>query len=163
MASTLESLLLAQTAQLALPVNATPNSTTANGTPSTGAETFDTVLGYYQCSLIAGRRYMVVCNGNHGNGTATELYSLQIRNSGSSSNPTTSSTLICQSEWYCPAGGSGGRGVIPLQGTFIAPTTGTNTFGMSSQRLVGANTFTPVPGSLSGASRELFVVYLGVS
>src|SRR6185437_8313247 len=160
MASPFELLLMAQTAQLLPPVTATPNSTTSNGTPtpSGGTETFDTVLGYYQCTLIAGRRYLAVSNGNHGNGTAGELYSMQIRDSGSSSSPTTSSTLIAQSEWYCPAGGSGGRGIIPLAGSFIASTSGVHTFGVSSLRLVGSNVFTPVPGSLTGASRELYVM-----
>ncbi len=162
MASDLEILLLAQTAPVAVPVNATPVSTATNGTASSGtAETFDTVLGYYQCNLIAGRRYMAVCNGLHGNGNPADEYSVQIRNSGSSSNPTTASTLVAQSEWYCPATGSGGRGIIQLQGSFIAPTTGLNTFGMSSVRLVGTGSFTPVVGSLAGAVRELFVMYLG--
>ena len=162
MASDLELYLLSQIPALSVPVTATPTSTATNGTASSGTtETFDAVLGYYQCNLIAGRRYMAICNGVQGNGNPTDVYSIQIRNSGSNSNPTASSTLICQSEWYCPGTGSAGRNVIPLQGSFIAPTTGINTFGMSSLRLLGTGSFTPVAASLSGAVRELFVIYLG--
>lgn len=165
MASTYEALLLAQTAQLLVPVSAAPISTSSNGTPtpvSGGAETFDAVLGYYQCTLISGRRYMAVMNGLVGNaGVAGDVYTLQIRNSGTSSNPTTSSTLITQSEWYGAVAGSGGRQSIVLQGSFIAPATGTNTFGMSAARVSGSGAFTPVTAGNASAVRELFVMYLG--
>ena len=162
MASTYETLLLAQTAQLAVPVSATPLSTSSIGTAGVGTtETFDAVLGYYQATLIAGRRYLAVCNGLIGNGTAADVYSVQIRNSGTSSNPTSASTLICNSEWYCPAAGTAGRNVIPLTGSFIAPATGTNTFGVSYFRTNGSGNFTPVSGNVSGALRELYVMYLG--
>lgn len=162
MASTYEALLLAQTAQLAVPVSATPVSTSSIGTAGVGTtETFDAVLGYYQATLIAGRRYIAVMNGLIGNGAAGDVYSCQIRNSGTSSNPTSASTLICNSEWYCPVAGTGGRGVIALSGSFIAPSTGVNTFGMSYFRVVGSGNFTPVSGNVSGAVRELYVAYLG--
>lgn len=162
MASDYEALLLASTAQLAVPVTVTPQATSSNGTatPSggsgAGTETFDAVLGYYAVSLVSGRRYLAVFNGLIGNGdTAADNYSLRIRNSGTSSNPTSSSTQIAQVNWYVPAAGTTGRGAIPLAGSFIAPATGTNTFGVSAARVVGTGVFTPV------GSRELYVMYLG--
>lgn len=163
MASTYEALLLAQTAQLMVPVSAAPISTSSNGTASSGTtETFDAVLGYYQATLISGRRYMAIMNGLVGNaGVAADVYTLQIRNSGTSSNPTSSSTLVAQSEWYGAVAGSGGRQGIVLQGSFIAPATGTNTFGMSSTRVAGSGSFTPVTAGNAAAVRELFVIYLG--
>lgn len=168
MASTYEALLLAQTAQLLVPVSATPISTSSNGTPTPsggsnpGTETFDAVLGYYQVTLIAGRRYMAVLNGLVGNaGVSGDVYTIQIRNSGTSSNPTSSSTLICQSEWYGALAGSGGRQSIVVQGSFIAPATGVNTFGVSAQRQVGTGAFTPVTAGNASATREFYVMYLG--
>lgn len=163
MASTYEALLLAQTAQLAVPVSATPVSTSSNGTATSGTtETFDAVLGYYQVTLIAGRRYMAIINGLVGNaGVSGDVYTVQIRNSGTSSNPTSASTLVAQSEWYGAVAGSGGRQSIVVQGSFIAPATGVNTFGMSATRAVGTGAFTPVTAGNASAVRELFVVYLG--
>lgn len=150
---------LAQVAQFAVPVNATPQATSSAGTAtptSGGGETFDAVLGYYQAPLVAGRRYLAVMNGLIGNGSvAADDYTIQIRNSGTSSNPTTSSTMVAQSQWYVPAAGTGGRTGIPLAGSFIAPATGLNTFGVSATRIVGTGAFTPV------GTRELYVMYLG--
>lgn len=167
MASTYEILLLAAVAQLAPPVIVAPQSTTSIGTmtPSPagnpGPETFDAVLGYYAVPLVAGRRYLAVVNGLIGNGTVTaDVYTVQIRNSGSATNPTSSSTLITQTEWYVPAVGSSGRDGISLSGSFIAPTTGINTFGVSATRVVGTGQFTPVVGPGSSV-RELYVMYLG--
>lgn len=158
MASTFEALLLAQTTQLVTPVLTTPASTSSNGTATSGTtETFDAVLGYYAVSLIAGRRYLAIVNGVIGNGSVVaDEYMIQIRNSGTSSNPTSSSTLIAQSEWYVPATGSGGREAIVLGSSFIAPASGTNTFGMSATRVSGTGVFTPV------GTRELYVMYLGM-
>jgi hypothetical protein len=163
MASTLEAYLLAQVAGLALPVTATPVSTISNGTVTVGTtETFDAVLGYYAVTLVAGRRYLAVVNGLVGNGTVTaDVYTVQIRNSGSASNPTSSSTLITQTEWYVPAVGSSGRDGITLSGSFIAPASGVNTFGVSATRAVGSGVFTPVVGPNNNV-RELYVMYLGV-
>jgi hypothetical protein len=167
MASTYEILLLAATAQLAPPVIVAPQSTTTNGTPTptggtgAGTETFDAVLGYYAVTLVAGRRYLAVVNGLVGNGSvAADVYSIQIRNSGSASNPTSSSTLITQTEWYVPAVGTSGRDGITLSGSFIAPASGTNTFGVSATRVLGTGVFTPVVGPGSNL-RELYVMYLG--
>jgi hypothetical protein len=162
MASAIETLLLAQTAQLAVPVSATPVSTSSPGTASSGTtETFDTVLGYYQTSLIAGRRYMVVVNNLLCGATvANDVYALRVHNSGSSSNPTSGSTTIAQSDWLCVNTGGAGETTVPLAGSFIAPATGINTFGLSMQRIAGTGVGTPL--SPSSASRELYVMYLGV-
>lgn len=161
MASTYEALLLAQTAQLATPVIATPQSTSSAGTMTSGTtETFDAVLGYYQCTLIAGRRYLAIMNGLLcGASVANDLYTLRIRNSGTSSNPTTSSTIVAAAQWYCVATGGPGEVTTAIAGSFVAPATGTNTFGFSALRAVGTGVYTPL--SLSGAPRELYVMYLG--
>ena len=161
MASDLELLALAAVAQLQPLVTATPQSTASTGTPSSGTtETFDIVLGYYQCQLIAGRRYQAQMNGLIGNaGVAGDEYMLQIRDSGSSSNPTASSTLVAQTQWSSQTAGAPGRIPIYLANSFIASSTGTHTFGFSSTKIGGTGPFTPVsPASLV---RELFVVYLG--
>jgi hypothetical protein len=167
MASTYEAYLLSLIAPMAVPVTVIPTSTTAQGTPSVGStETFDAVLGYYQCNLIAGRRYMAIMNGLVGNcGTAGDIYFCNIRNSGSSSNPTAASTLVAQQQWTSQSIGTASRLAIPLAGTFIAPTTGLNTFGFSSQKNSGTGSFTPECPAQTGVgvgSRELFVMYLGI-
>jgi hypothetical protein len=156
MASDLELLALAAVAQLQPLVTVTPASTTSNGTTTSGTtETFDAVLGYYQVSLIAGRRYMAILNNMLVGTTVTnDAYALRIRNSGTSSNPTSASTQIAQSQWYAPGAGGAGETVY-VSGSFIAPTTGLNTFGFSAQRLAGTGVLTPVN------ARELFVMYLG--
>lgn len=161
MASTYEALLLAQTAQLMVPVNAAPVSTSSTGTPSSGTtETFDIVLGYYQATLIAGRRYLAIMNGLIGNaGVAGDVYTLQIRNSGSSSNPTSSSTLVAQVQWTSQYAGTSSRTPLFIANSFIAPTTGVNTFGFSSTKAIGTGPFTPV--APPNGMRELYVMYLG--
>jgi hypothetical protein len=160
MASTFEAELLASTAQLAVPVIATPTSTNSTGSVTSGTtETFDTVLGYYQASLIAGRRYMAVMNGYVAGGTAAaDLFDIRIRNSGSSSNPTTSSTIVAMTQFYVSATGGPGQVTVYIQASFLAPATGLNTFGVSAQRIVGSGTLTPFS---SGVPRELYVMYLG--
>lgn len=166
MASDLELLLMALTGPLAVPATVAPASTTLPGTATSGAtETFDTVLGYYQCQLTAGRRYQATMLGLHGNcGVANDIYSLQIRDSGSASNPTASSTLVAQAQWTSTTTGSLSRLPIPLANTFIASSTGLHTFGFSATRTSGTGAFTPEPPNANGATqfiRELFVTYLG--
>lgn len=161
MASQFELIALATVAQLQPLVTATPTSTVTNGTPTSSvAEIRDDVLGVYQCNLIAGRRYMAVMNGLVGNGSvAGDVYAINIRNSGSSSTPTASSTLVAQQSWVPQAVATVGRAPIPLAGSFIAPVTGVNTFAFLAQRLSGSGIFTPV--SPNAIARELFVMYLG--
>jgi hypothetical protein len=160
MASTLELLLLAGVAQLAVTVNATPVSTTSVGTVTSGTtEVLDSALGTYQCTLIGGRRYMAVLNNALGSGSeAADLYKINIRNSGTSSTPTTSSTIVATTQWYVSAtGGSGSTGLY-VAGSFIAPASGTNTLGVFAQRAAGSGTMSIVSGVVA---RELFVMYLG--
>ena len=162
MASTYEALLLAQTSQLAVPVTVAPKTTSSSGTmtpaggSNPGTETFDAVLGYYQVTLIAGRRYLAVMNGLLcGASVANDVYGLLLRNSGTSSNPTSASTQVAGSQWVAAAAGGAGEQSMALAGSFIAPATGTNTFGFSAQRKSGTGAFTPL------GTRELYVMYLG--
>lgn len=138
---------------------ATPLATSSNGTPtSTTVETFDAVLGYLQASLISGRRYTVECNGLVGNGnTAADNYQIQIRDSQSSSNPTSASTLISQTQWYCNVAGTPGRTGIALGQSFLCTVTGTHTFGVSAVRISGSGIFTPV------GQRELLITDMGAA
>lgn len=160
MATDLELLLMAQTAPLAVPVNAAPTATASAGSPAAATETIDSVLGVYQCTLVAGRRYVALMNGLTGNcGTAGDIYLCNIRNSGSSSTPSASSTLVAQTQWTSAASGSASRTGIALAGSFLAPATGLNTFAFFAQRISGAGSFTPV--SPNAGSRELYVMYLG--
>lgn len=167
MASTLEAYLLTQIAALAVPVNAAPTSTSSAGTVTpaggsgAGTETMDAVLGTYQCTLIAGRRYMAIMNGLTGNlSVAADIYVCNIRNSGSSSTPTAASTLVAQSQWTATNTGTSGRTPIPLAGSFIAPASGLNTLAFFAQRIGGTGQFTPV--SPNSGTRELLVMYLGI-
>jgi len=161
MATALELLALAQIAQLVVPVNIAPQSTTASGTPTTATnEIRDDILGVYQCTLTAGRRYMAIMNGLVGNASAAgDVYAINIRNSGTSSTPTAASTLVVQQSWVASAVGTAGRAPIPLAGSFIAPATGTNTFAFFAQRTGGTGVFTPLSPAV--IARELFVMYLG--
>ena len=128
--------------------------------PLISSEEFDAVLGYYQVSLVAGRRYLAVMNNLIVGATvATDLYSLRIRNSGSSSNPTAASTAVAYAQWYCPAVGGAGEENVIVAGSFIAPTNGINTFGFSAQRAAGTGALTPLSNT---PPRELYVMYLGV-
>jgi hypothetical protein len=165
-ATDLELLALALLGPLAVPVTVAPASTNLPGTATSGTtETFDTVLGYYQCTLTAGRRYQAVMLGLHGNcGVASDIYSLQIRDSGSSSNPTASSTLVAQAQWTSTTSGSLSRVPVSLSNTFLASSSGVHTFGFSATRTSGTGAFTPEPPNANGTiqfNRELFVIYLG--
>lgn len=159
MASTLETYLLALTSTMGQGIQATPVSTASAGTAAGATETLDSVLGVYQFNAVAGRRYFATMNNLMGSGTAAELYSARIRDSGTASNPTNTSTLLASSQWECQTTGGGGQSSIVLGGSFVAATSGTHTLGMFSVRVNGANNFTPVSGA---ANRELYVVDLGV-
>ncbi len=162
MASTIETYLLALTSTMGQGIVAAPISTASSGTNTSGTtETFDAVLGYYPCNLVAGRRYWAVMNGLHGGSTVTaDLYNIRIRDSGTSSNPTSGSTLVASSSWYAPVSGGPGQTFIHVAGSFIAATSGTHTLGMSAVRFAGTGVFTPL--SASSLARELYVVDLGV-
>ena len=139
-----------------------PTSTTSNGTSTSGVtETMDSVLGTYQFTAVAGQRYEVKLNNLIGGATvAGDLYQLKIRDSGSASTPTSSSTLVAFSQWYCIASGGPGQTGVQLQGTFVAAGSGTHTLGFFAQRVAGTGTFAPLSGNLA---RELFVHELGNS
>lgn len=140
-----------------LPYQTAPLQNSNIGTPTSGStETFDIILGYYQVNLIFGHWYRVVLDGMIGNGgVAGDQQTLNIRNSQSSSNPTSSSTLVAQTEWHCVTAGSGGRTGIPISSPFQCVSGGINTFGFSSVLNSGTGPFTPV------GSRSLYVVDIG--
>lgn len=139
-----------------------PTTTASNGTATSGTtETQDMVLGTYQCTLVNGQRYEAKMNGLIGSGSvAGDVYDIKIRDSGSASAPTSSSTLIAFTQWVCPAAGGAGQATVPLAGTFVSGSSGTHTLGMFAQRVSGTGVFTPVSGTLA---RELFVHELGNS
>lgn len=135
---------------------AAPVSTAAGGTPTTGAtEVLDIVLGTYQFTAVAGTRYTAIVNGILGGSTAGELYRFNIRDSGSASAPTSASTVVASTQWYCPATGGPGQSEVQLQGTFTAGATAVHTIGVFCVRLAGANVCTP------GGTRELYVMATG--
>jgi len=149
--------LTASVLSIGIPTGNAPVSTTTNGTPTVGTtETFDAILAYYQFTAINGHRYEARCNGLIGNGSVTgDVYTLQIRDSGNSSNPTSGSLLVAQQEFYTAAAGSAGRSAIPLAMSWVAAGSGVHTIGVSAVRVSGTGVFTPV------GYRELFVVDLG--
>jgi hypothetical protein len=143
-------------------LGAVPISTTTNGTATSGTtDTIDAVLGNYQFTAISGRRYRVVMSGLIGNSdTAGISYAVRVRNSGSASTPTTSSTAVIDQLWVAVAGtGATGRMPIPMEDTFIAGSSGTQTLAFFAQRQGGSGVFTPVsPASSTGTGpRKLWV------
>jgi hypothetical protein len=140
-----------------IPTGNAPISTSSNGTVTSGTtETFDVVLSYYQFTAINGHRYEARLNGLIGNGSVVaDVFTVQIRDSGNSSNPTSGSLLVAQQEWYCAAVGTAGRSAIPLSMSWVAAGSGVHTLGFSAVRVSGTGVFTPV------GNRELFVIDLG--
>jgi hypothetical protein len=140
-----------------LPYDSVPLMASSNGTPTSGTtETFDAVLGYLQCSLVLGHWYRAALDDAIGNGSvAADVFTVQIRNSQSASNPTSSSTLVAQTEFYASAIGTAGRTGLVLGAPFECTVAGSNTFGVSATRQSGTGVFTPV------GSRWLYVVDLG--
>lgn len=142
---------------LSVGITAAPISTGSDGPATSGTtESFDTTLGYYQATLISGHQYRAILDGAMGNGTVVgDLFNIFIRDSGSSSAPTTSSTQIAHSRWYCAVTGTNGRTTIALAMPFTASSSGVHTFGVSAARVNGSGTFNLVN------TRALFVVDLG--
>lgn len=144
-------------------LGAVPISTVTNGTATVGTtDTIDSVLGNYQFTAISGRRYRVVMTGLMGNGSvAADVFAIRVRDSGSASTPTTSSTAVLDTAWTPTTTGSPGRQLIPMEDTFIAGSSGTHTLAFFAQRSSGTGIFTPVSpnsfgGSVTGA-RKLWV------
>lgn len=124
-----------------------PVSTASSGTPTSGTtETFDAVLGYLQVTLISGHYYRVSVDEMNAVATvAGDWYDIRIRDSGSSSDPTSSSTQIAHIRWYAPVADSSARGIsVPVTNTFLCTSTGTHTFGISAARIAGTGVLTPV-------------------
>lgn len=116
------------------------------GTTTSGTtETFDTVLGYLQATLTSGRRYRVSVDALNVIATvAGDWFDLRIRDSGDSSDPTSSDTQIAHARWYAPVADSSSSGIsVSLTNTFLCATGGMHTFGMSAVRLAGTGTLTP--------------------
>jgi len=126
-----------------------PTSTVSSGTPtSSSTEIMDSVLGTLQATLVSGRRYRVEVTGLLGGSTvANDLVQVKIRDSGSSSTPTTASALVALSVWECQTTGGPGQTTIQLFDTFVAGSSGTHTFAMFSQRIAGSGIFTPLTGT----------------
>lgn len=140
---------------------AVQGGTTSTGTACAGTtETLDSVLGTLQFAAVTGRRYRVVMTGLVGNGGANgDTYAVRIRDSGSASAPTNTSTLVAEQEWVAQVAGSGGRGPINLEDSFVAASAGTHTLGFFSVRIAGSNNFTPVsPPTLP---RRIYVYDVG--
>ncbi len=138
-----------------------PISTASAGTATTGTtDTLDTGLGTYQFVAVSGRRYRVKLTNLFGNGTVVnDFFACRVRDSGTSSTPTTSSTAVVDSGWTCGVTGSSGRTAIPMEDTFVASSSGTHTLGFFAQRTSGTGVFTPV--SVGTGSRKLWVEDLG--
>jgi hypothetical protein len=144
-----------------------PITTTSNGTATTGTtDTLDAVLGNYQFTAVSGRRYRVVMSGLIGNSdTAAVSYAVRVRNSGSASTPTTASTAVIDQLWVANSASTGaaGRAPIPMEDTFIAGSSGTQTLAFFAQRQGASGVFTAVsPSSSTGTGpRKLWVEDLG--
>jgi hypothetical protein len=141
---------------------AVPISSGTPGTPTVSTtDTIDTGLGTYQFSAVSGRRYRVIMTNLQGNGSvAQDVFSCRVRDSGTSSTPTTSSPAVIDSGWTTSAStGSSGRTGIPMEDTFISSSTGTHTLAFFAQRTAGTGIFTPVNGG--AGSRKLWVEDLG--
>jgi hypothetical protein len=150
-------ILTASVLSIGIPNGSPPINTSTAGTATSGStETFDAILGYYQFTAINGHTYQAILNGLLGNGSVVgDTYTIQIRDSGNSSNPTSGSLLVAQAEWEPQVTGSGGRISIPDSYAYVASGSGVHTLGVSAVRLSGTGIFTPV------GIRQLYVVDLG--
>lgn len=141
---------------------AAPTASSSDGT-ATGANTTevrDAVLGNYQATLSTGRRYRVIYAGAQANsGTADVRYVTRIRNSESSSTPTTASTLIAESTNHMGEAGTGGRQSIFASHTFTVSTSGTHTFSVFTISPESA-VLTPIAAAVS---RELYIEDIGAA
>ncbi len=141
-----------------------PAHTASNGDPSSGStEVRDTVLGTYSFTVPAAAntwRYEAVYNGALMSGTAGELYAFRIRDGGAST-PTSSSTLVANSQIEINTTGGPGQQTVITQGTWV-PGAGVHTLGVFTVRVNGVGAATPVTPT-AGPDRELFVRFQGTS
>lgn len=146
---------------LGVPVNTGSLGTATSGT----TDTLDTILGTYQFTAVTGRRYRVNLTNLFGNGTAAgDVFACRIRDSGTSSTPTTASPAVVDSMWVCQVTGTGGRTAVPMMETFVSSSTGTHTLAFFAQRASGTGAFTPTSPSGVGTAtgvRKLWVEDLG--
>lgn len=128
-------------------------STTVTGAGVT-TETVDSNLGYVQATLISGRKYRVGVDGYIGNGNSADVYAVRIRDSGSASNPTSSSALIAETPFHPSANGTPGRLVLRCEDEFLCASSGVHTFGVFGARVAGSTSqFTPVSAAADSGSR----------
>jgi hypothetical protein len=142
-------------AALARGIMATPVSTNASGTPSTGiTEVRDAVLGNYVFTAVAGRRYRAMLTGVRiSSNVAGDLNEIRIRNGGAST-PTTASTLVAAAAAYNNVVGGPGQITANAIGTFV-PGAGTVTLSAFIIRSAGTGVATPV------SQRELYAEDIG--
>lgn len=140
-----------------LPYGTAPLTTGSNGTATSGTtETFDAVLSYLAMTLVLGHWYRVVLDGAIGNGSVlADVFTIQIRNSQSASNPTSASTMVAQTEYYVAGAASAGRDGYFVAAPFQCTVAGSNTFGVSATRVAGTGVFTPL------GTRSLHVTDMG--
>ncbi|SRR6266571_1464160 len=144
-------------------IAAAPISTGTASTASSGTtDTIDAVLGNYQFSATAGRRYRVVAANMFGNGSvAADTFAVRVRDSASASTPTTASTAVIDSGWTCNTTGSSGRSIITMEDTFVAGVSGTHTLALFTQRISGTGVLTVVAPPGTGL-RKLWAEDLGI-
>lgn len=146
-------------------IMAAPTTTTSTGTASSGTtDTIDTVLGNYQFTAVSGRRYKVIHSGLLSNTSVSgDTFALRIRDSGSSSTPTTSSTAVIDVVYVAQSSGTAGDFNTHMEDTFVASSSGTHTLAFFSQRLSGTGVYTPVNSTVRGGTgrRALWVEDIG--
>lgn len=139
-----------------------PTTASGAGTITSGTtETRDDVLGVYQWTATSGARYRAVldCAGISAT-VADDLYQVNIRYRNDSTTPTSSDTLVAQTQALVHvAGGSGQIGIF-VSGTFLATASGTNTIALFNKRNAGTGT-SQILGF--GSGRQLYVMVVGTS
>ena len=139
-----------------------PTTTASTGTATAGGtvEVLDAVLGTYQWTAQAGRRYRVLLEGCYvSTSVANDLYVVRVRDSGSASAPTITSTVVASGAVTLPVTGGPGQSSVYVVGTFLAGATGTHTIQATIQRGGGTGVGTPL--SNNGTSRQLYVEDIG--
>lgn len=140
-----------------------PKTTTANSGAVSTPEAIDASLGTYQFTAVAGRRYEVTGNGMIANGTAGDIYSIRVRDSGSNTTPTNTSTMVAEATFNCAVSGIGGRQQIQIQDDFVAAASGTHTLGVFLVRTsgTGALTLLSPAGNQGAGARSIRVKDIG--
>jgi hypothetical protein len=111
----------------------TGTTATSSGT----TETFDPNLYTATLSLVSGRRYEVEAYVRVDTSVAPQPFSIRIRSSGTTSNPTAVSTLVAEAQDHCDIAAGSGQRTILCKGTFVAGATGSTKMGLSVTRTGG--------------------------